>query len=212
MSLRSVAVWAVRAAAILCAVDVWSQTLAPQNPSWPSPSAEVSRPDACQLMPQSDLEAVFPDRPVTPRGATLSPAYKGPQYAQSCMYMLTLPSPDFKGDVSRFASVTIVQWGVHPDGKNGSAETFAIMSATREKLAADPALGLRVEPLRGLGDEAFAEISRSTVAIHVRKADLVFVVRLDNDVSPVEPIAVALAGRVAERWSDRSGRVEAARP
>ena len=57
------------------------------------PQAASNLPDACKLLTQADLEALFPGRPITSKGATLSPVYKGPQYNQSCMYMVKLPSP-----------------------------------------------------------------------------------------------------------------------
>jgi hypothetical protein len=40
------------------------------------------------LLPQADLEALFPGRPITTKGPTLSPIYEGPQYAESCMYIV----------------------------------------------------------------------------------------------------------------------------
>lgn len=207
MTLRGLASCLARVAAILCAAEARAQTAPLQNPSRPEPPANLSRPDACELMPKSDLEALFPGRPVRSRGSTLSPADQGPQYLNSCSYFLELPSLEVKGDVPHFASVRIVQWGVHPDAKNGSVERFALMSGTRRKLAADPALGLRFEALPGLGNEAFADVSESTASIHVRQADLIFFVSLDNHLPGMEAIAIALAGRVAGRWRDRKGKV-----
>ena len=57
----------------------------------PSPLA-ASAPDACRLMPRADIEALFPGRPVTDKGPTLSPLSRGPQYAEGCTYVVRLPT------------------------------------------------------------------------------------------------------------------------
>lgn len=174
--------------------------------------AKANLPDACKLLPQSDLEALFPGRPITQKPPTLSPIYKGPQYNQACMYVIKLPSPTSKLETSKFATVNIIEWGGETDGRNGSASTFAYMRSTREKLAADPKLKVRVEPLAGLGDEAFLEFSAGSYRVEVRKADLIFIVSLDEYSPQTQPNAVALATQVAKRWKTGVGMIEAATP
>ena len=164
------------------------------------------------MLSQVDLEALFPGRPIASKGPTLSPVYKGPQYAESCMYVIKLPSPTSKLETSKFASVTIVKWGGETDGRNGSAATFASIRSMREKVAENPKLNIRIEPLPGIGEEGFLETSNSTIAIRVRKADLIYVLSLDVYSPQSQPNAVALAAQVAKRWKGGVGMVEAATP
>lgn len=174
--------------------------------------ANSNLPDACKLLPQADIEALFPGRPVTSKGPTLSPLYKGPQYAESCMYLVKVPSPTSKLEMAKFATVTIVQWGGETDGPNGSASTFATMRSTREKVVSNPTLNLRIEQVPNIGDEAFMETSSSAVTVRVRKADLIYVVNLDIYSPQSQPNAIALATQVAKRWKAGAGMVEAATP
>ena len=48
-------------------------------PATSEPVASGKAPDACRLLPQADLEALFPGRPITAKGPTLSPVHRGPQ-------------------------------------------------------------------------------------------------------------------------------------
>jgi hypothetical protein len=202
------------------AAGVHAQTMLKQRPADPEPQSQAGAtaapqttanlPDACKLLQQSDLEAVFPGRPITAKGPTLSPVYKGPQYNESCMYTVKLPSPTSKMEQSKFASVTIVKWGGQVDGRDGSAATFASIRSTQEKLAADPKLNVKVEPVSGVADEAIMDTSSSRVAVRVRKADLVYVVSLDIYSPQTQPNTVALAAQVAKRWSPNVGMIEAA--
>ncbi len=215
MNLQAFVRRSVLAMLVLGATEAQAQSVVTQKPldsapqAGSTPKANSNLPDACKLLQQSDLEALFPGRPVTSKGPTLSPIYKGPQYNESCMYIVKVPSPTSKSDLSKFATVTIVQWGKGTDGNDGSIKTFAYMRSTQEKVAADPKLNIHIEPLSGIGDEAFQEVSNSRVAIRVRKADLIFVVSLDTYSAQTVPNAVALAGQAAKRWAN-GGVVEAA--
>jgi hypothetical protein len=179
MTLKYFVVWSTLVTAWLGAAEVQAQSIVTSKPDAPAPQANSNLPDACKLLSQADLEALFPGRPITSKGPTLSPIYKGPQYAESCMYMIKLPSPTSKLESAKFASVTIITWGGETDGRNGSAATFASIRSTREKLASDAKLNVRLEPVSDIGEEAFLEISHSTIAIRVRKVDLIYVVSLD---------------------------------
>jgi hypothetical protein len=212
MTLKRFVVWSVLATASFGAAEVAAQSSVTSRPDAPASEANANLPDACKLLPQADLEALFPGRPITSKGPTLSPIYKGPQYAESCMYSIKLPSPTSKLETAKFASVTIIKWGGETDGRNGSAATFASIRSTREKVASDPKLDIRIEPVPDLGEEAFLDISRSTIAIRVRKADLIYVVSLDVYSPQTQPNALALAAQVAKRWKGGVGMVEAATP
>jgi hypothetical protein len=59
----------VIATALIAATDGQARNAAPQ--------ASPSLPDACKLMPQSDLEALFPGMPIDNKGPTLSPIFQG---------------------------------------------------------------------------------------------------------------------------------------
>src|SRR5262245_37901771 len=173
MSIRFFVAHAIFALSFLEATAAWGQTVAP-NPSASAPPTASALPDACKLMPQADLEALFPARPVSNKGRTLSPIYKGPQYVESCQYVVKLPSPTSKLEVSKFASLTIIRWGTQSKSQDDVVQTFNTMRDTREKVSADPKLNRHIEPLAGVGDEAFQEISDYDVAIRARKDDLIF--------------------------------------
>ena len=128
------------------------------------------------------------------------------------MYMVKLPSPTSKLETGKFVSVTIIKWGGETDGRNGSAATFASIRSTREKVASDPKLNIRIESLPGIGEEAMLETSSSTIAIRVRKADLIYVVSVDVYSPQSQPNAVALAAQVAKRWKGGVGMAEVATP
>jgi hypothetical protein len=184
----------------------------PPSPDTPASQPGPNLPDACKLLPQADIEALFPGRPVTSKGPTLSPLYKGPQYAESCMYLVKVPSPTSKLEIAKFATITIVQWGGETDGPHGSASTFATIRSTREKVVSNPTLNLHIEQVPNLGDEALMETSSSTVTVRVRKADLIYVVSLDIYSPQSQPNVLALATQVAKRWKAGTGMVEAATP
>ena len=110
MSIRFFVANSILALSVLGATAAWAQTVTP-NPPAAAPPTGSGLPDACKLMPQSDLEALFPGRPVSNKSQTLSPIYKGPQYVEGCQYVVKLPSPTSKLEVSKFAMLTIVRWG-----------------------------------------------------------------------------------------------------
>jgi hypothetical protein len=210
MTLKRFAVWSALVPAWFCAAEATAQTITTSKPDAPASQANANLPDACKLLSQADLEALFPGRPITSNGPTLSPVYKGPQYAQSCMYTIKLPSPTSKLEVTNIASVNIINWGGETDGRNGSAATFASIRSTNEKL--DPALNIRIEPVPNIGDEAFAKITRSQITVYVRKVDLIYAVSLNIYSPQSQPNTLALAAQVAKRWKAGVGMVEAATP
>ena len=212
MFFKHCATWSVPVMICLGASPLLAQTTVTPKPDAPPAQAGANMPDACKLLTQGDLEALFPGRPVASKGGTLSPVYKGPQYNQSCMYTVKLPSPTSKSELTKFVTITIVQSGEPIDGLRGSTATFANMRSTREKLQQDPKLNLKLEPLSGIGDEAFVETSPSTVTVRVRKADLIYVVNLDIYSPQTQPNVVALATQAAKRWKPGTGMVEADTP
>jgi hypothetical protein len=177
-------------------------------PAATEPTASKA-PDACRLLPQADLEALFPGRPITAKGPTLSPIHRGPQYAESCMYSVKLPSPTSKLDHARFASLTVIRWDGVSKGRETPTQAFASIKGTREKVAADPRLTLKLEPLSGIGDEAFQETNSSSVMIRARKDDLIYTVSLDLYSEQTAPNALALAKQAAARWRGGTGMIDA---
>jgi hypothetical protein len=204
MTLKRLAFWSLLVPACLGATQIHAQGTSMQGSS--------ALPDACKLLPQSDLEALFPGRPVISKGPTLSPIYKGPQYSEGCMYMVKLLSPTSKLETAKFTTVTIVQWGGEIEGVNGSKATFANMRSTQEKVVADPSLHHHLEPAPGIGDDAFVDVSPSQVKIYARKGDLIYVLNLDIYSPQSQPNAVALTKQVAARWKEGVGMVEATAP
>lgn len=172
-------------------------------------AAPGKTPDACRLLPQADLEALFPGRPITAKGPTLSPISRGPQYAESCMYSVKLPSPTSKLDHARFASVTVIRWDGIAKGRETPAQAFASIKTTREKVASDPKLTLKLEALSGVGDEAFQETTSSSVVVRARKDDLIYAISLDLYSEQTAPNALALAKQAAARWQGGTGMVDA---
>ncbi|GEM_PF-1872252 len=176
-------------------------------------TAPANAPDACRLMPRADIEALFPGRPVTDKGPTLSPLSRGPQYAESCAYVVRLPSPTSTLDFARFASLTVVRWGDSPVVGRGTAkDSFASIRTARERVATDPKLSLRIEPLAGVGEEAFMETSAHRVAVYARKGDLIVSASLDAYSSQTPGNASALARQALSRWQPGTGMVAAAAP
>src|ERR1700704_5624077 len=198
MSIRFLVAHAILALSVLEAPTARAQTVTP-DPSAAAPTAS-GLPDACKLMPQSDLEALFPGRPVSNKGQTLSAIYKGPQYVEGCQYVVKLPSPTSKMEQSKFATRTIIRWGAQSKSPADVVQTFASIRDTREKVSADPKLNRRIEPLADVGDEAFQDISDYNFTIRARKDDLIFVLTLDKYSPQSQPNAVALAGQIAKRW------------
>jgi hypothetical protein len=199
MSIRLFVCHSILALNVLGAAAAQAQSLTSTPPAAASPPS-TGLPDACKLMRQADLEALFPGRPVSNKGQTLSAIYKGPQYVEGCQYLVKLPSPTSKSELSKFATLTIIKWGAQFKSPADIVQTFASIRDTREKVAADPKLNRRIEPVTDLGDEAFQDSSDYDVAIRARKDDLIFVLTLDKYSPQSQPNAVALAGQVAKRW------------
>ncbi|GLS43819.1 hypothetical protein [Methylobacterium brachythecii] len=174
----------------------------------PVTTTPPGKPDACGLVRKSDLETLFPGRPVESKGATLSLVFKGPQYNQGCQYLVRLPSPTSRSDLAKFVTVTVVLSGEGTSGRGGSIDVFKNVLSTRTKIAeSDPNKKRTVEPARGIGDEAFQEVSEFTTDVRVRKGDLVFVISLDNYSTQTLPNALALAEQAAGRWQEGTGMV-----
>jgi hypothetical protein len=197
---------AVLAISMFGAGDAWAQAVLSQNPAATAPQAASGLPDACKLMPQSDLEALFPGKPVTSKGGTLSAIYKGPQYNEACQYAVQLPDPTSKLDTTKHATLSIMRCGLCSKDRDGAAEAFASLREAKQKL------GGRVEPLSGVGDDAFQVVSEHEVDIFARKDDLIFSLFLGQYSSQTQSNAAALAGQVAKRWSRGVGMIESATP
>jgi hypothetical protein len=205
MNLRFFGVGLVIAAAFLCAVEAPAQ-----NAALPPGSG---MPDACKLMTQSDLDALFPGMPISSRGPTLSPIYQGPQYNGACMYSVKLARPTSKMDTTRFISLTVIKCDVcYLKDKSSATQALATARDSQGKLAADSSFHMQLESLLDIGDEAFQVTTDHYVKIYARKDDLVFFLSLDKYSQQTQPNAVALAGQVAKRWRGGVGMVEAATP
>lgn len=177
----------------------------------PIPAPTASAPDACRLMRREDLEAVFPGRPIADKGPTLSPLSRGPQYVESCMYVVRLPNPHSASDLPKFASLTVVRHG-STGGVVDSERSFAQLRAAREKVAADPRARLQIDALDGVGHQAFQETGASRVVVVARKDDLVLQVALDNYSDETARQAAQLASQATARWHGGAGMVEAPTP
>lgn len=140
MSIRFFVAHSILALSMLGITAARAQTVPPNSPATAPPIAS-GMPDACKLMPQSDLETLFPARPVSNKGHTLSPIYKGPQYVESCQYVVKLPSPTSKLEVSKFAALTIIRWGAQSKSQADVVQTFASMRDTREKVGSEAQQG-----------------------------------------------------------------------
>jgi hypothetical protein len=172
-------------------------------------------PDACKLMPQSDLEALFPGMSVTNTGTMLSVVYEGPQWHQGCSYSVKLPSPTSKMFFTNIISLTVIKCGLcNAKDKSDSLQALAAIRDTQEKVvaAATPSLHLQLEPLSDVGDDSFEESKSFEHQLYVRKDDLIFILTVPKYSQQTQPNAVALARQVAKRWRGGVGMVEAATP
>src|SRR5205814_9258733 len=125
MSIRLFVTHSILALSVLGATAARAKTATSNPPAAAAPASGL--PDACKLMPQSDLEALFPGRPVSNKGQILSPIYKGPQYVEGCQYVVKLPSPTSKLEVSKFAMLTIIRSGAQSKSQDDVAEPFTSM-------------------------------------------------------------------------------------
>jgi hypothetical protein len=205
MNLRFLVVRSAAAAALFGVASAQAQNA----------TVEVSSglPDACKLMRQSDLEALFPGMPVGSKGPTLSPIFQGPQYNSSCMYSVKLASPTSKLDTTKLISLTVIKCDVcYLKDKSSATEVLARVRDTKEKVAPNSSAHMQIEPLPDIGDEAFQVTTDYDVNIYTRKDDLVFFLSVAKYSQQTQPNAVALAGQVAKRWKGGVGMVEAATP
>jgi hypothetical protein len=215
MSRKFPAAWTASAIACLFVSHVWAEDTAAPNPnavpsqSAAAPQSNVSPPDACKLLPQSDLEALFPGKTIISKGPTLSPLYKGPQYNERCMYIVKLPSPTSTAELSKFVTINVVQWGDNTSGSRGAAPTFASLRSTQEKITS---VQHHIEDVKDVGDEAFTDSKSDQVKVYVRKADLVYILNIDVYSPQSMPNALALATQAAKRWEEVTGMVETSTP
>jgi hypothetical protein len=193
--------------ALLGAIDVRAQNA--------EPPAAVGLPDACKLMLQSDLEALFPGMAISKKGAMLSVVYEGPQWNQGCTYRVDLPSPTSKMFFANFISLTVIKCDLcNAKDKSSAAQTLPNMRNAEEKVAAaaNPSLHLQVERLSGIGDDAFEETSNIQFKLWVRKDDLIFLLLMPKYSQQTQANSVALVQQAAKRWRGGVGMVEAATP
>lgn len=196
------------AAFLLCTIHAHAQ-----NPAAP---AGTTKPDACELMPRSDLEALFPGMELGSKQPNLSPLFEGlPQYNQSCMYSVKLPSATSKMFSTHVISVVVIGCDLcntRSPTNNTAAETLAATRDTQEKIAANPSFHWKVTSLPGVGDEAFEVTTGPSYKIYARKDDLVYALTLDKYSEQTQANAVALATQVARRWRGGVGMVHADTP
>lgn len=154
-------------------------------------------PDACRLLPKSDLVALYPGRGIEEKGSQLSPISRGPQYVSSCQYLLRLPSANSQSDVARFASITIVKTGT---SVAEATRSFSALRTLSSDLASDAKNNLKITPQPDIGDAAFLETREGNLAITVRKDELIFTVRIDYHADDTLLNLQALAKQSASRW------------
>jgi hypothetical protein len=205
MNFRSFVVRSVVAAALLGVVNGQAQNA--------TPAAGSGLPDACKLMPQSDLEALFPGMRIESEGPTLSTIYHGPQYNESCRYKVWLPDPTSTSDRIHSAQLAVIRCDVcYLNDKSTAAEVFASRRNINESGAKLNPSVKQVESLSEIGDEAFQITDLTDIIIYVRKDDLFFEVSLHKYSRQTQPNVVALAQQAAKRWRRGVGMVEAATP
>lgn len=168
-----------------------------------APPATAGLPDACKLMTQADVEALFPRMPVKSFQRQLSPVYQGPQYVAICGYSVKLPT----ARLPKYASLVISQ--CRACGKHMGPASLAGAPAGEARVQ-----GNQVKLLQHVGDEAF-EVFNSGLdeyKLYVRKDDLIFILTLDRSSARSESNAVALARQAVKRWRGGVGMVAAATP
>jgi hypothetical protein len=167
-------------------------------------------PDACKLMLQSDLEALFPGMPINGPRPTLSSIYQGvPQYNQSCEYSVQLPSPISKALDTKFVKLQIIQCDVCDAKYKVSAGGAFAHDRDSAKQAANQTHA-QFGPLSGIGDEAFQETYDDDVTITARQDDLIFKIVVQKYSRQTQPNAFALASQATKRWRSGIGMVDAA--
>jgi hypothetical protein len=205
MHVRFLVVRLVTTAVLLGAIDAQAQNAALK--------ASSGLPDACKLMLQSDLEALFPGMRIKSDAPTLSTISHGPQYNETCRYNVGLPSPTSTSDTVNFAILNIIKCGAcYLKDKSTAEEVLGQYRDFNESGAKANPSGMQVERLSETGDEAFQVTDAGDVNIYVRKDDLVFRVSLTKYSRQTQPNVVALARQAAKRWRGGVGMVEAATP
>lgn len=166
--------------------------------------ASAGRPDACKLMTQADVSALYPGLPVKNFSKELSPVFRGPQFVSICGYNVKLPS----GGLPKYASLVVSSCGVC----DKSSPAPASLGNAPQGEAAIP--GTEVKLLSHVGDEAFEAFytTRGEYKLYVRKDDLIFILTLDKSSAKSESDAVALAKQAVKRWRGGVGMVDAATP
>jgi len=196
------------AAFLLCTIHAHAQ-------NGPAPAGS-GKPDACKLVTRSDLEALFPGMEVGSKQPNLSPLFEGlPQYNQSCLYRVKLPSATSKMFIADIISVVVIGCDLCNTGSptnNNAAKILAETRHTEEKVAANPSFHWKVTSLPGVGDDAFEVTSVPEYKIYARKDDLVYAVKLAKYSEQTQANAVALATQVARRWRGGVGMVQAGTP
>ena len=170
MKLRSLVL--LCSAAFLCPpsqADSMRETFA-AVPAVLAAEAGARLPDACALLPQSDLEALFPGQNIKKDEPKLSALSKGPQFVESCSYRVRVPNPRTTGEQTKFAWLFILDNGAGP---RDFADRFKSRSETAAMRKA------KVEKVQGIGDEAFQDVSERETTVYVRKGALFFDVQLD---------------------------------
>ncbi len=196
------------AACLFCTIEADAQ-----NASAPAGSG---KPDACELMTRSDLEALFPGMDVGSKQPDLSPLFEGlPQYNQSCQYSVKLPSATSKMFFAHIIAVGVIGCDLcntKSVATSTATRTLARTRAAEEQLAANPSFHMKVTPLPGVGDDAFEVTSDSEYKIYARKDDLVYMLTLDKYSEQTQANAVALATQIARCWRGGVGMVQADTP
>lgn len=154
------------------------------------------RPDACGLVTQADLEALFPGRAVQKTDQHMSPLNPGPQYVQGCTHTVRLPDPRSSGDITSYVQVVVID----ADADAGDFDAQLQLRSGMTHIG-----NATIERVDGIGDQAFRELSDREVSAHVRKGRVLYLVKLDRYSEQSLPNLTALARQAASRWSDGGG-------
>jgi len=166
--------------------------------------------DACKLMLQADLEALFPGQTGPPtRGQTLSGNLtKVLSYVEGCQYVVKLPSPTSKMEQKQVCDAHHHQMGArNPSPPADVVQTFASIRDTREE--------------EGLGGSEAQQAHRAPWPTSATRPFKIFSEYEHHHSRPAKgrpdlrsglgqvftakarPNAVALASQVAKRWPRR---------
>ncbi len=160
-------------------------------------------PDACGLVTEADLNALFPGQPVEKVDQTLSVLGQGPQYVQSCLYRVRLPNPRSSGTTASLISLTVLQL-------NGDQREFAHQFSAQTSYR--DIRNSQVERVPEVADEALTDVNEREIVVIARDGKLMYRLTLDNYSAQSLPNALSLARQAADRWSDQDGMRTAAAP